>query len=165
MLIYPPYRAQESATIVTRLVRIGEQVLPLRLQSVGVSDGEVVVVPPQPPMTYRGPVGFAFRYLDTDFRACYLEIGKAARIKVEGEIARLPDAADKARRNRVLALVDIIQEDVGSGLTVSDEGAIRFHAEAPLPTPVSAERLMVGITKVLAWHKPLLRLIQEHAAA
>lgn len=149
----------------TRLVKIGEQVLPLQLQSVGVEDGEVVVVPPEPPMTYRGPVGFSFRYLDTEFSARYLEIGKAARLKVEGEIARLPEASDKARRNRVLALVDIVQEDVGSGLTVDDEGAIRFTAETPLPTPVSAERLMVGVTRMLAWHKPLLRLIQEHATA
>lgn len=160
-----PVSVEESAAIVTRLVKIGEQVLPLRLQSVGVADGEVVVVPPQPPMTYRGPVAFAFRYLDTDFRASYLEIGKAARLKVEGEIARLPDASDKARRNRVLALVDIVQEDVGSGLSVEADGAIRFRAEAPLPTPVSAERLMVGVTQVLAWHKPLLRLIRDHAAA
>lgn len=149
----------------TRLVKIGEQVLPLRLQSVGIEDGEVVVIPPEPPMTYRGPVGFSFRYLDTDFRARYLEIGKAARLKVEGEIARLPEAADKARRNRVLALVDVVQEDVGSGLSVTEAGAIRFSAETPLQAPVSAERLMVGITQILAWHKPLLRLIQEQAAA
>lgn len=147
----------------TRLVKIGEQVLPLRLQSVGVEDGEVVVIPLEPPMTYRGPVGFSFRYLDTEFRARYLEIGKAARLKVEGEIARLPEAADKARRNRVLALVDVVQEDVGSGLSVTEAGAIRFSAETPLQAPVSAERLMVGITRILAWHKPLLRLIQEQA--
>lgn len=150
---------------VTRLVKIGEQVLPLRLQSVGVEDGEVVILPPEPPMTYRGPVHFSFNYLGTEFCVRFLEIGKAARLKVEGTIAHLPDASDKARRNRVLALVDIVQEDVGSGLTVEDDGTIRFQAETPLPTPVSAERLMVGLTKVLAWHKPILGLIQEHAAA
>lgn len=149
----------------TRLVKIGEQVLPLRLQSVGVEDGEVVVLAPEPPMTYRPPVSFGFRYIDIEFSVRFLEIGKAARIKVEGEIARLPDADDRAKRNRVLALIDIVQEDVGGGLTVADDGAILFAAEAPLPTPVSAERLMVGLTKVLAWHKPLLRLIQDHANA
>ena len=150
---------------VTRLVKIGEQVLPLRLQSVSVEDGEVVIVPPEPPMTYRAPISFGFRCLDTEFSVRFLEIGKAARIKVNGEIARLPDADDRAKRNRVLALIDIVQEDVGGGLSVTDAGAILFAAEAPLPTPVSAERLMVGLTRVLAWHKPLLRLIQEHANA
>ncbi len=149
----------------TRLVKIGEQVLPLQLRSVGIEDGEVVFLPPEPPMTYRGPVGFTFRYLDADFSVRYLEIGKAARLKLEGEITRLPPAEDKARRNRVLALIDLIQEDVGGGLSLSDDGVVRFSAEAPLVAPVSAEHLMVGLTRALAWHKPLLRLIQEHAAA
>ncbi|MGE4527324.1 MAG: hypothetical protein AB7D00_03060 [Rhodospirillaceae bacterium] len=148
----------------TRLVKIGAQVLPLQLQSVGVEDGELVLLPPEPPMTYRGPVHFSFRYLDTGFSVQYLEIGKAARLKVTGEIATLPPREDKARRNRVLALIDIIQDDVGHGLSVGDDGAIRFAAESPLAAPVSAERLMIGLSRVLAWHKPLLRLVQEEAA-
>ncbi|MBN2752175.1 MAG: hypothetical protein JXQ84_05650 [Rhodospirillaceae bacterium] len=148
----------------TRLVKIGEQVLPLRLQSVGVEDGEIIVVPLEPPMTYRGPVSFAFRYLDTAFSVQYLEIGKAARLRVSGDITRLPSNTDKARRNRILALVDIIQEDVNNGLSITEDGIVRFFAESPLPAPVSAERLMVGLTQTLAWHKPLLRLIQEQGA-
>lgn len=148
----------------TRLVKLGEQLLPLRLQSVGITDGEVVIVPPEPPMTYRAPVGFTFRYIDCAFSVCYLEIGKAARLKIAGEISRLPDPTDRAKRNRVLALIDLVQEDVNGGLSIADDGAIRFTAEAALPTPVSAERLMVGLSQTLAWHKPLLRLIQEHAA-
>lgn len=148
----------------TRLVKIGSQVLPLQLQSVGVENGEIVLLPPEPPMTYRGPVSFAIRYLDTGFSVQYLEIGKAARLKVRGEIATLPPRTDKARRNRVLALVDIMQDDVGHGLSIGADDVIRFAAESPLPAPVSAERLMVGLTQVLAWHKPLLRLLQEEAA-
>ncbi|WP_337996029.1 hypothetical protein [Oleispirillum naphthae] len=148
----------------TRLVKIGAQVLPLQLQSVGVEDGEIVLLPPAPPMTYRGPVSFSFRYLDSGFSVQYLEIGKAARLKVTGEIATLPPRADKARRNRVLALIDIMQDDVGNGLSIGDDGAIRFAAESPLVVPVSAERLMVGLCRALAWHKPLLRLVQEEAA-
>jgi len=148
---------------VTRLVKIGEQVLPLQLQSVGVEDGEIILMPPDPPMTYRGPVSFAFKYLDANFSVRYLEIGKAARLKVAGEIATLPPREDKAHRNRMLALIDIVQDDVGGGLLLEGD-VIRFAAEAPLPVPVSAERLMVGLIQVLAWHKPLLRLIQEEAA-
>lgn len=148
----------------TRLVKLGEQLLPLRLQSVGITDGEVVIVPPEPPMTYRAPVGFTFRYIDCEFSVRYLEIGKAARLKIAGEISRLPDPTDRAKRNRVLALIDLVQEDVSGGLSIADDGAIHFDAEAALPTPVSAERLMVGLSQTLAWHKPLLRLIQEHAA-
>jgi len=148
---------------VTRLVKLGEQVLPLQLRSVGVEDGEIVLLPPDPPMTYRGPVSFAFSYLDTGFSVQYLEIGKVARLKVSGDIARLPPPEDKARRNRVLALIDIAQDDVGHGLSISGDDVIRFSAEAPLIAPVSAEHLMIGLTQALAWHKPLLRLIQEEA--
>ncbi len=148
----------------TRLVKIGEQVLPLQLGSVGIEDGELVILPPEPPMTYRGPVSFSFRYLDADFSVKYLEIGKSARLKVAGEIARLPSSADKARRNRVLALIDLIREDVGDGLTLGEDEVVRFSAQTPLATPVSGESLMVGLAQALAWHKPFLRLIQEEAA-
>jgi hypothetical protein len=154
-----------NGSIVTRLVKIGEQVLPLRLQSVGVEDGELVILLPEPPMTYRGPIAFSFSYIGTVFSVQFLEIGKAARLRVDGNIARLPPPEDRARRNRVLALIDIVQEDVGGGLSLTAEEGIRFAAETPLSVPVSAEHLMVGLTRTLAWHKPILRLIQEQAAA
>lgn len=151
--------------MVARLVKIGAQVLPLQLRSVSVENGELVVLAPEPPMTYRGPVSFEFSYLNTVFAVKYLEIGKAARLKVCGTIAQLPPAAERERRNRVLALIDIVQEDVGDGLAVADDDGIRFAAETPLAVPVSAEHLMVGLTRILARHKPLLLLIQEQAAA
>ncbi len=149
----------------TRLVKIGEQVLPLRLQSAGVEDGELVIMPPESPMTYRGPISFSFRYIDTVFSVQFLETGKAACLRVNGDITRLPPSEDRARRNRVLALIDIVQEDVGGGLSLTAEEGIRFAAETPLSVPVSAEHLMVGLTRSLAWHKPILRLTQEQAAA
>lgn len=148
----------------TTLVKIGDQVLPLRLNSVAVADGELVAIRPEAPMTYRGPVAFEFSYLGGEFSVAYLEIGKAARLKVSGEIATLPPPEKRELRNRVLAMIDILQEDVDNGLSVGADGCIRFAAESPLPVPVSAERLMVGLTRILAWHKPLLLLIREQVA-
>jgi len=148
----------------TRLVKIGKQVLPLQLQSVSVEDGEIVTIEPEHPMTYRAPVNFTFEYLNTTFVAKYLEIGQAARIKMTGVVATLPPVEKKADRNRVLALIDIMQEDVNNGLHIGADDRITFFAEHDMPAPVSAERLMVGITKSLAWHKPFLQLLQEQAA-
>jgi len=148
----------------TRLVKIGKQVLPLQLQSVSVEDGEIIAIEPEHPMTYRAPVNFTFKYLDTTFVAKYLEIGQAARIKMTGVVATLPPAEKKADRNRVLALIDIMQEDVNNGLHIGADDKVTFFAENDMPAPVSAERLMVGITKSLAWHKPFLKLLQEQAS-
>jgi hypothetical protein len=148
----------------TRLVKIGNQVLPLKLRSVSVEDGEIVTTEPEFPMTYHAPVSFTFKYLNTVFVVRYLEIGNAARLKVTGNVARLPTVDRKADRNRVLALLDIIAEDVKNALTIMDDDQIKFYGEIDLETPISAERLMVGLVKVLAWQKPFLQLLQDQAA-
>lgn len=145
----------------TTSVKIDEAGLPMRLRRVKVTaDGTMLA------QHDRTTQHFRFRWRDVDFVARYRHDSEGARVRIAADLGPLPYAADQPQAYADLKrLIEAMREDVGPLVHVSRHRRIVVGCREVLDPPMTADRLMATLVRVLLTVDPYLPLLRAYGAA
>lgn len=146
-----------AAMAQTMFAQIASQALPIEINSVSVSSDGVIE-----PRRKDSPVAFRFAFLGHQFSGQAFGTDDGALLTIGADLLPLPYSIEsRQRRQRALALLQATRNLPHTRLLTAASMSVRAVGEIPVERPLTAGRVIGGITVLLVELMPYLALVAE----
>jgi hypothetical protein len=141
----------------TMFAQIASQALPIEINSVSVCSEGVIE-----PRSKESPVAFRFAFLGHRFSGQAFATADGAHLTIGSDLLPLPYSIEsRQRRQRALALLRATRNLPHTRLLTGANMSVRAVGEIPIERPLTAGRVIGGITVLLIELMPYLALVAE----
>jgi len=141
----------------TMFAQIASQALPIEINSVAVSSDGVIE-----PRSKDRPVAFRFAFMGHRFSGQATGTTDGATLTIGADLLPLPYSIEsRQRRQRALTLLQATRNLPHTRLLTGANMSVRAVGEIPIERPLTAGRVIGGITVLLVELLPYLALVAE----